>query len=103
MAIDSPRLIGRDAELAVIDAELARVRAGECRFVLIRGDAGTGKSRLLDALLQRSSSFGLETVLGRAEDHDRRVAYASLRLALHDRLAAETSPRLAAPAARLDA
>ena len=96
-------LVARDAELAAVVAELERTRSGGGRSVLIRGDAGTGKSRLLDELLTYGAGSGFTTVVGRAEDHDRRVAYASLRLALHDRLTSETSPRLVDRAARLDA
>ena len=95
-------LVARDAELAAVLAELERTRSGASRSVLIRGDAGTGKSRLLEELVNCAAAGGFATVVGRAEDHDRRVAFASLRLALHDRLAGETSPRLVGPAARLD-
>ena len=102
-AIDVGQLVGRDAELAVVDDLLARTRAGGCRTLLVRGDPGTGRSRLLDAVIARGTALGFDQVVGRAEDHDRRVAYATLRLALHDRLVDETSPRLASSASRLDA
>lgn len=95
--------VGRGPELAILDDELERTRSGACRTLLLRGEAGTGKSHLLDALLERSASYGFAKVIGRAEEHDRRVAYASLRLALYVRLTAETGPRLAGVAARLDA
>jgi DNA-binding CsgD family transcriptional regulator len=96
-------LVARDAELAAVMAELDRARSGGSRTVLIRGDAGSGKSRLLEELLAQGAGAGFTTVVGRAEDHDRRVAFAGLRLALHDRLTSETSPRLVDRAARLDA
>jgi len=38
--------IGRDAERAALDAELARASAGETRVVLLTGEVGIGKSRL---------------------------------------------------------
>ena len=38
--------VGREAELAALDAEWERARAGEFRCVVLVGDAGLGKSRL---------------------------------------------------------
>jgi class 3 adenylate cyclase/tetratricopeptide (TPR) repeat protein len=43
-------LIGRDAELAVIREALAAARAGTGRLIEIVGEAGVGKTRLLQAL-----------------------------------------------------
>ena len=42
---------GREAQLDVLDAELRRVIAGECRLFTIVGEAGVGKSRLVDELV----------------------------------------------------
>jgi DNA-binding SARP family transcriptional activator/tetratricopeptide (TPR) repeat protein len=41
-------LIGRAAEVGLLDDALARVRTGQLVSVLIRGEAGIGKTRLLD-------------------------------------------------------
>ena len=41
------RIAGRDAELAILGEALDGVRAGRGRAVLIEGEAGIGKSRLL--------------------------------------------------------
>ena len=46
--ICSPELIGRAAEQAALGAALADVRCGQGRLVLIEGDAGIGKTRLLE-------------------------------------------------------
>ncbi len=43
-------LIGRDAELAVIREALAAARTGTGRLIEIVGEAGVGKTRLLQAL-----------------------------------------------------
>ena len=46
-------LVGRDAELAVLLAAWAEVSSGTGRTALISGDAGIGKSRLVEALRAR--------------------------------------------------
>ena len=46
-------LIGRDAELAVLREALAAARAGTGRLIEIVGEAGVGKTRLLEALQRR--------------------------------------------------
>ncbi|HEV8222930.1 MAG TPA: AAA family ATPase, partial [Streptosporangiaceae bacterium] len=46
--ISSPELIGRDAELSLLHAALAQARDSEGRVVLIEGDAGLGKTRLVE-------------------------------------------------------
>ena len=61
--LESP-LIGREAELAVVEAAFARARNGSCQLLTMMGPAGVGKSRLVRELLPR---FGRETrvVVGR--------------------------------------
>ena len=49
----SPVLVGRRAELGVLEDELGRAAAGEFRLVLLVGEAGLGKSRLARELLAR--------------------------------------------------
>ena len=44
--VAAPRFVGRKAELAALDAELAAAVAGDARVVLLTGDVGLGKSRL---------------------------------------------------------
>jgi DNA-binding CsgD family transcriptional regulator/tetratricopeptide (TPR) repeat protein len=59
-----PVLVGRDAELASLEAILAEVVTGSGRVALVGGDAGIGKSRLLDAFLARARASGARTVVG---------------------------------------
>jgi class 3 adenylate cyclase len=61
-----PRLVGRDRELALIGAELARAIEGEFRCVLLLGDPGVGKTRLASEILFR---HGEETVALSARAH----------------------------------
>jgi class 3 adenylate cyclase/tetratricopeptide (TPR) repeat protein len=47
-------LIGRDREIAALDAEFRRAVAGsECRLVTLLGEAGVGKSRLIEEFVRR--------------------------------------------------
>ncbi len=46
--ISSPELIGRAAEVAALGAALADARCGQGRLVLVEGDAGIGKTRLVE-------------------------------------------------------
>lgn len=60
-----PRLVGRERELAVIEAELARAVEGEFRCVLLLGDPGVGKTRLASEILARFAQEAI-TLLARA-------------------------------------
>jgi GMP synthase-like glutamine amidotransferase/tetratricopeptide (TPR) repeat protein len=59
-------LVGRAAELARIDAALASARRGEGTALVLRGDAGTGKTALLDAAAMRAR--GLRVLRASGED-----------------------------------
>ncbi|MCC7114771.1 MAG: AAA family ATPase [Burkholderiales bacterium] len=50
-------LIGRDAEVAQLRDALAGARTGSGRFVEIVGEAGIGKTRLLDAVREDATGF----------------------------------------------
>jgi len=45
-----PQLVGRDLELAMLEAEFDRVTDGEFRCVLVLGEPGVGKTRLVGEL-----------------------------------------------------
>ena len=51
-------LVGRDAELAQMQATFDRGRRGHAQIVIIGGDAGAGKSRLLAEFLARLDATG---------------------------------------------
>jgi DNA-binding winged helix-turn-helix (wHTH) protein/tetratricopeptide (TPR) repeat protein len=48
-------LVGRDALLAQLEERLARARAGQRQLVFLSGEAGIGKTMVLDALLAHAS------------------------------------------------
>jgi DNA-binding CsgD family transcriptional regulator len=87
-AAAGPRaLVGRERELAVVDAAIADVTGGESRVLAILGETGIGKSALLDALHGRAAGAGLLVLDGRAAEHERDVPFGLVVDALDDHVA----------------
>ncbi|WP_399498480.1 AAA family ATPase [Streptomyces sp. P17] len=61
-------LVGRDQELARLLGVLERARAGEARAVLVAGDAGVGKTRVLDEVASRAATDGMTVLSGHCVD-----------------------------------
>ncbi|MET7454635.1 AAA family ATPase [Streptomyces sp. NPDC005574] len=61
-------LIGRRDELAHLAGVLERARAGEARAVLLAGDAGVGKTRMLDEVAGRAARAGMTVLTGHCVD-----------------------------------
>lgn len=60
------RLVGRGRELARLEDALAAASAGGGRALLVAGEAGVGKTRLLEEAAARARARGMAVVLGRA-------------------------------------
>jgi len=67
----APRLRGRETEVAVLGEALDRVASGSQAIVLVEGEAGIGKSRLLDQALADAAARGMQIAAGRAEEMER--------------------------------
>jgi ATP/maltotriose-dependent transcriptional regulator MalT len=52
--VSCPTLIGRTAELSRLDAALAHAQSGSSVLLFISGDAGIGKSRLIETFAERA-------------------------------------------------
>ncbi|MFG2943997.1 helix-turn-helix transcriptional regulator [Streptomyces adustus] len=61
-------LVGREAELARLAGVLELARAGESRAVLLAGDAGVGKTRLLDEAAAQAAESGTTVLTGHCVD-----------------------------------
>src|SRR5918999_1863074 len=59
-----PRLRGRHSECETLDRILDGVRAGQSRVLVLRGEAGIGKSALLEHLLARASGCRVAPAAG---------------------------------------
>ncbi len=57
--------VGRGKELAGLEERLAAALAGECQLVLVGGEAGSGKTRLLQELGGRLRQRGVRVLRGR--------------------------------------
>ena len=71
-----PALHGRAAECAVLDGLVGDVRRGESRSLVMRGEAGIGKSALLKYLIESASDLTLVRAVG--VESEMELAYAGL-------------------------
>jgi DNA-binding CsgD family transcriptional regulator/tetratricopeptide (TPR) repeat protein len=62
--VSSPRFIGRDAETAAMASAVEAARAGDSSIVLIGGEAGIGKTRLIDEVAARARAGGAVVLHG---------------------------------------
>ncbi len=60
----SPVLVGRDEQMAALDAAFASVRQGGPSAVLLGGEAGVGKSRLVSDFGRRAAAAGARVLTG---------------------------------------
>jgi DNA-binding CsgD family transcriptional regulator len=64
VSVVSPVFIGRREEVASVAALMGRAQAGESAFVLVGGEAGVGKTRLVSELAARASGAGFLVLTG---------------------------------------
>ncbi|GAA2228988.1 AAA family ATPase [Herbiconiux moechotypicola] len=84
-------LVGRDHELAVLRDAVVQSQHGHGRSVLVEGDAGIGKSALLDTVAAEAAAAGFTTLTCRGTRAGTESGFAGLHQLLHpviDRVAA---------------
>ena len=74
---DTP-LVGRLAELGELRARLDAALAGECQLVLLAGETGSGKSRLLEELARLATVRGIRVLRGRFAERQGTLPYQGL-------------------------
>ena len=73
----SPNLRGRKEERATLDGLLAEVRSGRSRVLVLWGEAGAGKTALLDYLCSRATDYQVTRWVG--VESEMELAFAGLR------------------------
>jgi DNA-binding CsgD family transcriptional regulator len=90
-----PVLIGRTEALAAVGSAAAQARAGKGQVLLLAGEAGIGKSRLVREVREAAAADGMALLQGNCFESDRALPYAPLldllRNFCHGRSAAEVS------------
>src|SRR5579864_4016412 len=71
-----PTLRGRSSECALLDDLVSAVRRGESRSLVLRGEAGIGKTALLEHLIASASDLAVVRAAG--VESEMELAYASL-------------------------
>src|SRR5262245_20325497 len=66
--LSSPILVGRDTAMSPLSAALERSTAGEPCVVLVGGDAGLGKTRLVTDFATRAEATGARVIVGACLD-----------------------------------
>ncbi len=74
----SPLLVGRDELLQLVDRRIAEAAAGRGELLMLAGEAGIGKTRLLAATLRKARAAGFRVAKGDIGPHDRQVPLASV-------------------------
>ena len=74
--VQTPRLLGRSSECDTLDRLVATVRAGQSEVLVVRGEAGVGKSALLAFLIERAS--GCRVVRAAGVESEMELPFAGL-------------------------
>ncbi len=95
------KMIGRTREITLLQERLGAVGSGESACVLLDGEAGIGKSLLVDTACQIAADLSLQVFRGGADELDRSGPFGVLAAALGT--SAEADPSAAATGAEFRA
>ena len=76
--LQSPILVGRDDVLEQFERKLREALAGRGGTILIAGEAGIGKTRVIGALLRLATKSGFRIAKGDLAPQDQLVPLASI-------------------------
>jgi hypothetical protein len=76
--MQTPVFVGRHKEIEQLNTVLKTVQGGSGSCVLISGDAGIGKSRLVAEIRASAERMDFETLIGRCFEQDRSFPFAPL-------------------------
>jgi DNA-binding CsgD family transcriptional regulator/tetratricopeptide (TPR) repeat protein len=102
--MSSPVLVGREAEVGLLEAAVAAAGQGQPSHFVIGGEAGVGKTRLLAALRERAESMGVRSLLGGCVSMgDTGLPYAPFTEIVRGLIARDGAPQVSAIAGRASA
>ena len=78
-SLQSPLLVGRDELLALAERRIAEAKAGRSGLLLLAGEAGIGKSRLMRGAIRHATAEGFRYSKSDLAPQDQLVPLASLR------------------------
>ena len=90
--INTAQLIGRGLQFEALQNVLAEVAAGHGRCMLLSGEAGVGKSRLLREFRREAENSGLNVLQGNCFENDTAIPFAPLTDALRRFFGAQSEP-----------
>jgi len=76
--VSGTELVGREAELDAIGRLIGAAARGQSGLLLVRGEAGIGKTRLLDALSDKATERRFVVLRGRATELESDVPLAAV-------------------------
>lgn len=91
-ALPPAPLVGRAAEFGAVVAGYQRAAAGLPQVVMVEGEAGIGKTHLLEAFRGWALAQGADVLHGRAREMGGRLPYGPLVASLRQRLDEENAP-----------
>src|SRR3954453_10225500 len=77
--IQSPLLVGRDELLQLAERRIDEAAAGRGHMLLVAGEAGVGKTRLVHSIERRADARGFRVAQGDLSPNDSEVPLASIR------------------------
>jgi class 3 adenylate cyclase len=89
-----PDLIGRDVELSILEDALLDTLRGDGRVVILGGEAGMGKTRLVNELTLRARRLNCVVMAGACSEADLSLPYLPFLEAVGNHLATENLPKL---------
>jgi ABC-type transport system substrate-binding protein len=92
-AIQEVRTVGRDEPLRLLRERLDRAAAGDAQLVLIGGQSGVGKSRLLEELRREAQRRNVLVLSGRFYDQDRGFPFQAFCEAIQEYFGRSTAGR----------
>ncbi len=73
--VEELAIVGRDFEMVRFETALAAAAQGRGRLILVEGEPGIGKSRLLEAMQRRAHNSGAEVAVARCMEVGRTPAF----------------------------